>query len=168
MGCVPIVCYPPPHYPNSVKFVSKFTSANVHSWVDRGIVRVTCLAHDQTKAHTQTSWYRVSRANHDTAVTPLLNNANGEFEVNGIRGDARAHAVPVGKRVCSKLDSKPYYRNIQVFWIEKKILPVPHKSVTYLTRSESSQQMTSKHQPGWETPYSLSLFLSLLLRDRYC
>ena len=41
------------------------------------------------------------------------------FEVNGIRGNARAHAVPVGKRVCSKLDSKPYYRNIQVFWIEK-------------------------------------------------
>lgn len=39
-------------------------------------------------------------------MTPLLNNANGEFEVNGIRGDARAHAVRVGKRVCSKLDSQ--------------------------------------------------------------
>ena len=62
------------HAHNFVRFSQQFTGTNLYTWVERGTVRVKCLAqeHDTTspaKARTRTTHSRVERTNHE-AITP--------------------------------------------------------------------------------------------------
>ena len=54
----------------------KFPGTNLYTWVERGTVRVKCLAQEHNtmslaRARTQTARSRVERANHETTAPPL-------------------------------------------------------------------------------------------------
>ena len=58
-----------------VRFPQQFAGTHLYTWVERGTVRVKCLAQEHntmslTRARTQTARSRVERTNHEARVPP--------------------------------------------------------------------------------------------------
>ena len=60
----------------------KFAGTHLYTWVERGIVRVKCLAHEHNtmspaRARTRTACFRVKRNNHEATAPPTGTLTNG-------------------------------------------------------------------------------------------
>ena len=62
--------------PQLVRFPQQFAGTHLYTWVERGTVRVKCLAQEHNtmslaRARTRTACYGVERTNHEATVPPL-------------------------------------------------------------------------------------------------
>ena len=79
---------------NFARFPQQFADTHLHTWVERGTVRVKCLAQEHNtmsaaRARTRTARSGVERTNHEATATPT----SGEFDQNFSRkSNARGFA----------------------------------------------------------------------------
>ena len=63
---------------NLLGFPQQFAGTHLYSWVERGTVRVKCLAQEHNtmspaRAQTQSAWSRDKRTNHEATALPQMN-----------------------------------------------------------------------------------------------
>ena len=70
--------------PQLVRFSQQFAGTHLYTWVERGTVRVKCLAQEHNtmspaRARTRTARSRVERANHEATAPPTILQRDNRF-----------------------------------------------------------------------------------------
>ena len=157
----------------------KFAGTHLYTWVERGTVRVKCLAQEHNtmslaRAHTQTAWSGDERTNHEASAPPM-NDGFWEFR----RSLHDISFVGPGFALCSLHNifcGRPFYRrpsghSLTVDWSSSScmcgVLQIMTKTLEShtLIRVTWLIQVTSSTSSSSSSSGSNFFFISLLNRN---